>query len=815
MYTLFKKEISNFLSSLTGYIAIIVFLVITGMFLWVFHLDFNILDFGYANIDGLFLIAPFIFLFLIPAITMRMFADENRSGTIEVLLTLPLSDLQIILAKYFAALIIVVFSLIPTFIYFISVYQLGLPPGNIDMGGMWGSYLGLLFLGSAFVSIGLFSSSFSNNQIISFIIAAFLSGFFYIGFELIYSFDLFGKFDLFIKTLGISEHYSSMSRGVIDTRDVIYFLSIIALFLLLTKISLEIRKRKNLIPLLLGLAIIILVNIISSFVFTRFDLTTEKRYSLSEATKDLLKEVDDIVYFKVYLEGDFPAGFKRLRRETKETLDEYRAYNKNIQYEFINPSASEDIQTRKSIYEQLVNKGLNPTDLQVKSKGGMSKQIIFPGAIVSYKGKELPLQLLISQVGVPPEEVLNNSLQGLEFNISNTIRNLTVNKRPKIAFIEDHGELKDIDVYDITLALQDYYDVERVRIGGKINSLTRREESDSGNVMVKNRFDAIIIAKPDSAFSDKDKFIIDQYIMNGGRVLWLIDPVFASMDSLQRYNETVSIRNDLNLDDLLFKYGIRLNDNLIMDLNALPIPLLVGHIGDQPQFEYFPWYFFPVITPMQEHPIVKNLNTIKTEFISSIDTVITPGIKKTILLTTSPYSRTVNAPSMISLQILREKPDERLYNGPEQIVGVLLEGQFESMYTHIIPPEIANDKLIAFKAKSPPTKMIVISDGDIIRNQLHMSKGYPLPLGFDQYTNETFGNKELIMNAVNYLTDDTGLISIRSRELKLRLLDKTKYTDSKIKWQLINILIPIVIIIMFGIFYSRIRSKRYGNNGSI
>ncbi|MCD4678985.1 MAG: gliding motility-associated ABC transporter permease subunit GldF [Bacteroidales bacterium] len=242
MCTLLKKEINSFFSSLTGYIVIIVFLIITGLFLWVFHLDFNILDFGYANIDGLFLLAPFIFLFLIPAITMRLFSDEHKSGTIEVLLTLPLSDFQIIFAKYLAALILVIFSLLPTLVYFITVYQLGLPPGNIDMGGMWGSYLGLLFLSATFVSIGLFSSSITNNQLISFIVAAFLCGFAYIGFELIYSFDLFGSFDLFIKTLGINEHYSSMSRGVVDTRDVIYFLSVIVLFILLTKVSLESRK---------------------------------------------------------------------------------------------------------------------------------------------------------------------------------------------------------------------------------------------------------------------------------------------------------------------------------------------------------------------------------------------------------------------------------------------------------------------------------------------------------------------------------------------------------------------------------------------
>ncbi len=242
MLALLRKEISLFLSSLIGYMVITVFLLVNGLFLWVFASDFNILDFGYANLDGLFMIAPFVFLFLIPAITMRSFADENRTGTIEMLLTKPLTDLQIVLAKYFAGVVLVVFAVVPTFFYLFSVYQLGMPRGNIDMGGMWGSYIGLFFLGASFVSIGLFASSLTNNQIVSFIVAVFLSLFVYVGFDFIYSLDLFGPVDLFVMSLGINAHYTSMSRGVIDTRDVIYFISLIGIFILLTKLSLESRK---------------------------------------------------------------------------------------------------------------------------------------------------------------------------------------------------------------------------------------------------------------------------------------------------------------------------------------------------------------------------------------------------------------------------------------------------------------------------------------------------------------------------------------------------------------------------------------------
>jgi ABC-2 type transport system permease protein len=242
MLTLLKKEISGFLSSLIGYIVISVFLLINGLFLWVFPLQFNILDYGYASLEHLFVLAPIVFLFLIPAITMRMFAEEKRAGTIEMLMTKPLTDLQIIFAKYLAGVLLVIIALLPTLIYFFSVYQLGSPTGNIDMGGTWGSYLGLIFLGSAFVAIGLFCSSITDNQIVSFIVSVFLCGFAYIGFEFIYSLDLFGNFDLFIQNLGINAHYKSMSRGVVDTRDLLYFVSIIGLFILLTKISLESRK---------------------------------------------------------------------------------------------------------------------------------------------------------------------------------------------------------------------------------------------------------------------------------------------------------------------------------------------------------------------------------------------------------------------------------------------------------------------------------------------------------------------------------------------------------------------------------------------
>nr|NQU92897.1 gliding motility-associated ABC transporter substrate-binding protein GldG [Bacteroidota bacterium] len=571
-------------------------------------------------------------------------------------------------------------------------------------------------------------------------------------------------------------------------------------------------KNSNLLALGLGIILIILVNVISSYIFTRLDLTAEKRYSLSEATRDMLDDLDDLVYFRVYLDGEFPAGFKRLARETREMLDEFRAHNPNIEYEFINPSAPSGEQERQRVFTQLVEKGLSPTDLQVKTREGTSKRIIFPGAIASFHGRETPIQLLISQQTAPPEEILNNSIQNIEFSLADAIRRLTTSYKPKIAFIQGHGELDKNETLDATAALQQYYIVERVTIGGQLNSLTERQESNDEVTAIRNKFAAIIIAKPDSAFTEKDKFIIDQYIMRGGSVLWLVEPVIASMDSLQVSSETMGLGIDLGLNDMFFKYGFRLNWDLVMDLNALSIPVNVGQMGGQPQFEFFPWYFFPILTPLSNNPIVKNLNAIKTDFISSIDFVNSSiNIDKTVLLTSSNHSRTVNTPVLISLEILGQNPDERLYNKEYIPVAALVEGTFESLFNNRVPPEIAESKEIGFIGESKKTKMIVIADGDVIKNQMHLSQGnyYPLPLGYDKYTGQQFGNKELILNALNYLTDDSGLISVRARELKLRLLDRNRIENERIYWQVFNTIIPVLIVIIFGIILGVMRRRKY------
>ena len=810
MYTLFIKEIRSFLNSLIGYIVIAVFLLINGLFLWVFPMDFNILNFGYATLDSLFILSPFVFLFLIPALTMRTFSEEKRTGSHEMLFTKPLTNIQIILAKYLAGLSLVVFSLLPTLVYFFSVYYLGYPQGNIDVGGTVGSYIGLLLLGASFVAIGVFCSSLTDNQIVSFILAVFLCLFFYLCFEFIYGLALFGKVDLFIQSLGMHSHYKSLSRGVIDTRDLVYFLSLIVLFLLLTHYSLQ--HKRSIVTGIIAVVILICVNITGRYFFTRIDLTAEKRYTLSTASKNVLKKkLDDIVYVEVYLEGDFPSNYKRLRNATREMLDELRAYYSDIEYEFVNPSESPIEEERMNTYRLLQENGLQYTTITQHGKDGVSQQLIFPGAFITYKGRKMPVQLLQEQIGVSEEEYINNSIQNLEYTFLNAFNKLSRIQKPRVAFIKGQGVLGDRFLIDIASTLSQDYSIEQVELNGNVNALTERVPKDSlGNdYRITNKFNTIILAQPTQTFEEKDKFIIDQFIMHGGRVLWLIDPVGISMDSLQTQNMTLAAPLDLNLEDQLFGYGVRLNNDLIADLNYLPIMMITGNAGNAPQFGLVPWYFFPLITPNTNHVIVRNLNALKTQFISSIDTIETPGIKKTILLTSSAYSRNMRTPVVVDLNMARQKQDERLYNKKFLPVAVLLEGNFKSLYANRMASDLTDNPIIGFREESKPTAMIVVSDGDIIRNQMHRQTGQPLELGYDQDTRQMFGNKDFILNAVSYLSDDDGLISIRSREIKIRLLDRTRIDSSVLFWQILNVVAPIVLIILFGIAWTIVRKRKY------
>lgn len=555
-------------------------------------------------------------------------------------------------------------------------------------------------------------------------------------------------------------------------------------------------RNQNITNLILLLLVLIGINVVSAFVFTRFDLTSEKRFTLSPATKNLVKNLNDIVYVRVYLDGDFPPAFKRLQNATREMLDELRAYsNGNIEYEFINPSENPDKEERNKIFQQLVDRGIQPTNLQAQNKEETSQQIIFPGAILSYGAQEIPLMLLQDQIGASPEQMLNNSIQGLEYGFGNSIRKLVSKLPQRIAIIEGHGEANNDQLADIMRELSSFYMVERVRIEEKLDKL--------------KGFKAIIIAGPDSAFSEKDKFIIDQFVMRGGKSLWLIDGTKVNMDSLQRSDETIAIANEIHLDDMLFRYGARINYDLVLDIQAAPIPVVTGYVGNRPQYTPMPWYYFPLAIPETNHPIVNNLNAVKFDFVSSLDAVGSAAVIKTSLLRSSKYSRVFNTPARVGLSIMREEPDLNQYNMPGKTFAMLLEGNFDSNFKNRVSPEILNDSAISFKDRSVANRMIVVGDGDVIKNGVKKSTGGIIPLGMDRYSGQVYGNKNFILNCIDYLCDDSGLMTVRSKELKLRLLDKTRVEDSLLQWKIINTAGPVLLISLFGIIKFYRRRKKY------
>lgn len=558
------------------------------------------------------------------------------------------------------------------------------------------------------------------------------------------------------------------------------------------------NKKRDLTSLGLAVIILILLNFVGSFMFHRFDLTAEKRYTLSDATKKILSELKDVVYVKVYLEGEFPAGFKRLRNETREMLDEFRAYsNGNIEYQFIDPLGDPDKAQQNKLGKQLENKGLQPISLEVKEENGTTQQIIWPAAIVSFAKREAVWNLLKTQAGQSAEAQLNNSIESLEYEFASCINKLTTPIRPVVGFVEGHGELDTLATGDIREALSEFYHIKRVKMNGQLNAL--------------DGLKAIVIAKPDSAFSEHDLFLIDQFIVKGGKVLWALDVLNTDKDTLIRYGETMAEPINLRLESMLYRYGARVNSNLLIDLQCSGIPVNTALRGQQPKYDLKPWIFFPLLTPNNAHPIVKNLDVIKSEYASSIDTIDVRGIQKTVLLRSSKFTKTLVSPVRIDLRYMRLPPDETKFTDGNQAVALLLEGSFESVFKNHPSRNKLKSLGIGYTEEGKHTQQIIIADGDIIRNDIQYSTRKPHPLGYDIYTGQVFGNKNFILNCMNYLCDDSGLISIRSREITLRLLDKKKAKAEKLKWQIINTVGPLSLIFLFGVIYFIRRKRKYAS----
>ncbi|WP_420575613.1 gliding motility-associated ABC transporter substrate-binding protein GldG [Ekhidna sp.] len=536
-----------------------------------------------------------------------------------------------------------------------------------------------------------------------------------------------------------------------------------------------------------------LVNQLAERYRVQFDLTEEKRYTISDATKSLLQSLDEDVYFEVYLAGDLPSNFERFQNAIAEMLDQFALESDNrIQYKFTDPAQATNLQARNQFYQSLIDKGVQATNLNYKNADGdKMEKLIFPGALVSKGINEVPVNLLKGNSAAGP--ILNQSIEGLEYELASAVNQLVDGGTKRIGYIIGHGSPDSLDLAGFRSTVLSKFDLFNVSLEG------RQELSG---------YDAVVIGKPTRPFTEQEKYLVDQYLMRGGNLIYFIDALSVNMDSASGEG-TVAIPYETNLTDQLFRYGVRVNQNFVLDVNSGQFPVVAGNMGNQPQIQMIPWPFFPVLTNFSKHPSVRNLDAILGRFVSEIDTVKAVGITKTPLINTTQYTKLLGPPVRVAFNDLRDElRPEKFTDGPKT-VGYLLEGKFTSLYANRLIPR-GFDKQ-SFIEKGEPGKVIVIGDGDIIRNDLDPETGEPLGLGVEPFTKTTYANKEFILNILDYMVDDSGLIATRSREVKIRPLDRVKVQQERSKWQLINLVAPVVLILIIGGVKWYLRKKKFAS----
>ncbi|MEO9802479.1 MAG: gliding motility-associated ABC transporter substrate-binding protein GldG [Reichenbachiella sp.] len=555
------------------------------------------------------------------------------------------------------------------------------------------------------------------------------------------------------------------------------------------------KRIESLLKLAIGIVMIVILNQLAGLFPLRLDLTEEKRYSVTPATRALLNDLQETVYVEVFLEGEMPAGFKRLRQAIEETLNQFDYYSAGlVQVDFIDPSAALNEKARNEYFRSLFERGLQPTNLSYKRDGNKTEKLIFPGAIVSYFGQEVPVMLLNGSQSASSEERLNQSIEGLEYELANAIRILANDRRKTVALIKGHGEPDSLNLAGLTNALLEKYDVFNVRLGDRARNLSR--------------YDAVIFPKPTTSFPAPEKFQIDQYIMNGGKALFFVDALRVNMDSASGEG-TFAFPYELELDDMFFKYGVRVNRDYVQDIVCGEYPIVAGNMGDQAQIRMLPWPFFPLVNNFGNHAIVKNLDVVSMKFVSTIDTVKADGIEKIPLLKTSQYSMVNQAPVKVAFNELRKNLDPERFNQGSKNVSYLLKGKFTSVFKNrILPKGIDKSN---FKEYGAETSILICSDGDMIRNEFSLKDGTPLELGLSSYSQLKFANKDFVMNALDYMLNDQGLIVSKNKSFAIRPLDKVKVANEKLKWQVINLLLPIALLIIYGLARAYWRKKKYAD----
>ncbi|MDR2474243.1 MAG: gliding motility-associated ABC transporter substrate-binding protein GldG [Bacteroidales bacterium] len=781
MHYLFRKELSIIIYSGQSIIVSGIFITVAGLLIWIFPGSYNMFDNGYASLDVFFSISPTLLLVLIPALTMRLFSEEKRTGTIELLFSWPVSVFQIVVSKYLALVTVILSMTALGGVYWVSVYWLGNPVGNIETGTTLAGYIGLFLTAMLFTAIGIFASACTRSQLLAFAVAVFGNSVACWGFELLASVMPSATMGYAVEQVGILSHTQSFGKGIIRLADCAYFIGGCTLFQFLSAAMLCRHKggwRSIRLYAVVTVGVVALC-CLAGFSGLRTDLTPDKRYSLNHQTLALLSKTDKPVYVTVYLADNTDADFLKLKQETIRLLDEFRIQTQGqLTYAVVNPNRADSDTERNRQRQRLLSRKMTEEIVTSTSDDGAWTQTsVFPWADVTIEDDTLPVRLLADIPSKSQQERISASIARLEYQFSEALQLLSQDEADEIVFWEGHGEIPEIYVYDAVEALGRYYQIFRGQLPDGAQELPPCK--------------VVIIAGPATPFSEREKYLLDRYLVSGGSIFFLLDGSQLSYDALRREGQSPAVARDLNLTDLLFHYGVRINPVLLQDLQCADIPLKAGNV-----FVRSPWYFAPLLNPEPTHPVTRNLTQVKAEFAAGIDwTGNDQNIVRQVLLTTSSHSRTVQLPCIVSPDI--PAITANYFNQQHIPVAVLLEGMFPSTFQHRPTPPGIMPRLLT------PTsgKIIVAASSSIIRNEINWlenNQGFPLPVGYDSYMNVQFGNRDFIVNSVHYLAGHSEWISQQNSNVPLRLLDRMKIRAEKNIWQCFNLLTPLVILIALG-----------------
>ncbi len=796
MLSLFRKDFYALFSSAVAFVVVGLFTTVLALFLWIIPGEYNLVDGGLVVTNPIFHLLSLLMLFFIPLISMRSFTDEKRQGTWDMICIRPISSIKIVFAKYLSIQFFLLIFVVLTFVHPVVLSRCGYPSGNLDIGVLIASYLGLLLLTSAYVVIGVFASAISPNQIVAFLIALFVNLFVTYGFELLGGISSLSFLQNVTDFFSLSSRYRSFQRGVIDSGDMVYFIFITGFFLILT--AQYIGKKFFTKAYLYSVSAFGFIALLSMFFYFRADLTEEKRYTISEYTKSVLTNLKSNVEIKIYLAGDLNIGFSRLRNGVGELIDECRTISDvDLNYQYINPSDAQNEGERESHFRQMIAKGMEPVSVNETDRTGKTTQkLLFPWVEMIVGKDTLRFSMLKKVPGKTSQESLNASLESLEMSLADGLRALTRQNPVQIAFLEGHGELPDVNMVDVLDKLGKSYRIDRGVIGN--------------NPAILSPYKVLIIAGPKSAFSETDKFVLDQYLMGGGRIFWLVDGANISHEDLENKGQSTAFYSDLNLTDMFFGYGVRINPVLIQDAQCISIPMK-SKKGMEEAYP-IPWIYAPTLIPSPRHLITQHSSLVKADYSSSMDVVgENSAVHKEVLLATSSHTRQVGLPHLVSYKSVMAQLSDDYFNQGSTPVALLLEGTFSSLYRNrFIPDGLSGQTL---RTESEPTKMVIAASSSIIRNELRNSPSgvLPVPLGYVPFMNVQFGNPDFVVNVVQYLADDQLKIILGSRQFILRLMDSKILSDYLIIIQITVVILPLVLLSVFILLTYYIRKRRYSH----